>query len=149
MTCRQDFLYCRTEHIAYRTYNIHVHIFVYPYYRAEHISQTAIDDAANVYKRFRISLACTTLLQMKPNGKIKTVWMNTRDHLDVNVDNVLCLMICHICMYIHCMSIYLSVYLSIHLCIYLHTHARTHTHTLKHTCMYECMYVCMQACMHA
>eukprot|EP00802_Teleaulax_amphioxeia_P020657 Tamp_20951.p1 GENE.Tamp_20951~~Tamp_20951.p1 ORF type:complete len:344 (+),score=53.72 Tamp_20951:25-1032(+) len=51
--------------------------------RAEHISQTAIDDAANVYKRFRISLACTTLLQMKPNGKIKTVWMNKRDHLDV------------------------------------------------------------------
>lgn len=50
---------------------------------AAEVSQADIDDAANVYKRYRISLACTTLLQVKPNGQVKTLWMNQRDHLDV------------------------------------------------------------------
>ena len=34
---------------------------------------------------YRISLACTTLLQLSPQGAIKTVWMNKRDHLDVSI----------------------------------------------------------------
>ncbi len=34
---------------------------------------------------YRISLACSTLLQLSPQGAIKTVWMNKRDHLDVSI----------------------------------------------------------------
>ena len=37
------------------------------------------------HRIYRISLACTTLLQLSPQGAIKTVWMNKRDHLDVSI----------------------------------------------------------------
>jgi broad specificity phosphatase PhoE len=35
----------------------------------------------NVYKRYRISLSCTTLLDVSPHGEVSTVWMNKKSHL--------------------------------------------------------------------
>ena len=53
---------------------------------AHGISEVALQksmgvDVESVYKRFRISLACTTLLDVSPNGSVQTIWMNKKSHL--------------------------------------------------------------------
>ncbi|EKX38803.1 hypothetical protein GUITHDRAFT_143989 [Guillardia theta CCMP2712] len=39
-------------------------------------------DAPSVYQKFRISLACTTLLDISPEGKVRVEWMNKKSHLE-------------------------------------------------------------------
>ena len=40
-------------------------------------------DVESVYRRNRISLACTTLLEIERNGIVKVLWMNKKSHLQV------------------------------------------------------------------
>jgi len=53
---------------------------------AHGISESTLNDeiqhkAASVYQKFRISLACTTLIDLKRDGSLSMVWMNKKSHL--------------------------------------------------------------------